>query len=671
MCGIVGMIDVRGHGRADAGCVRAMAAAIQHRGPDGDGFHESPNAVIGMRRLSIIDVTGSDQPLYNEDRALALVFNGEIYNYRELRDTLAAQGHMLRTDGDGETLLHLYEQHGLDLFTHLRGMYAFALWDSTRERLVLAVDHIGMKPLYLYQRDGLLWFASEVKAFSRADILDPALNLDTLDTYLSFGYMIGEHTLFRGVRRLMPGHVLVVENGEVETHEYWRFGTNSSLTLSQDVDRRGRMHPTPTHDAIYTAPTSSPSPLESGDEVSEVIPHARQLIAESVRLHLRSDVPLGLFLSGGVDSAAVLALMSQEAGGRVKTFTVGYEGNTPDNELAQAGRVAAHFGTDHHARVITAEDWWTALEGYVYHHDEPNANASAVSLMLLAQETARHVKVVLTGLGGDELFGGYAHHRTLPGLIGSPPWRPLLAWLAAPMGAVEQFYPAFKRYRYIGALPTYLPRLRHALLPPTDGTRRMLSYDGMVMSDALRQRLYAGDLRQAWEHAHHKEHTFAQISARSQRDTPENTAQALIINTWLHGNALLNCDKVTMAHSLEARVPFFDPALLAFAADVPPAVRMQSNKYVLREAMRPYLPAFALERPKQPFGTPIRGWFDGVLKPRIADLLLDGNAHIRRYFSRVGLGQLLRAHFDGREKHEEIIFRLLLLEMWLRGFASR
>jgi len=539
---------------------------------------------------------------------------------------------------------------------------------------VLAVDHIGMKPLYLYQRDGLLWFASEVKAFTRAGVLDASLNLDTLDTYLSFGYMIGEQTLFRGVQRLMPGHVLVVENGAVETHEYWRFGgesqdkekslfkrlegkriENSNLFSWRSLRLGGSKR------LIKTAKTQ---------RTPESIASARHLIAESVRLHLRSDVPLGLFLSGGVDSAAVLALMSQEAGGRVKTFTIGYEGDTPDNELAQAGRVAAHFGADHHARVITAEDWWTALEGYVYHHDEPNANASAVSLMLLAEETAHHVKVVLTGLGGDELFGGYAHHRTLPGLLAAPPWRPLLAWLAAPMGAVERFYPTLKRYRYIGALPTYLPRLRHALLPPADGTRRMLSYDGMVMSDALRERLYAGDLHQAWEHAHHKERTFAQISAHSQRDNAFNTAQALIINTWLHGNALLNCDKVTMAHSLEARVPFFDPALLAFAAQVPPAVRMQSNKYVLREAMRPYLPAFALERPKQPFGTPIRGWFDGVLKPRIADLLLDGNAHIRRYFSRVGLGQLLRAHFDGQEKHEELVFRLLLLELWLRGFTS-
>jgi asparagine synthase (glutamine-hydrolysing) len=658
------MIDVRGHGRADAAQVRAMAAAIQHRGPDGDGFHDTPNAVIGMRRLSIIDVAGSDQPLYNEDRALALVFNGEIYNYRELRQTLAAQGHMLRTDGDGETLLHLYEQHGLDLFTHLRGMYAFALWDSTHERLVLAVDHIGMKPLYLYQRDGLLWFASEVKAFARAGILDPTLNLDTLDTYLSFGYMIGEHTLFRGVRRLMPGHVLVVEHGEVTTHEYWRFGRapqDKEKSLFKRLEEK----------RIENADQPSIlSPSNLLNKNSEVISHARDLIAESVRLHLRSDVPLGLFLSGGVDSAAVLALMSQEAGGRVKTFTVGYEGDTPDNELAQAGRIAAHFGADHHARVITADDWWAGLERYVYHHDEPNANSSAVSLLLLAEETARNVKVVLTGLGGDELFGGYAHHRTLPGLIGSPPWRPYLGWLAAPMGAVEQFYPAFKRYRYIGALPTYLPRLRHALLPPAEGTRRMLSYDGMVMSDALRERLYAGELRQAWGHAHHKERAFAQISARSQRDNPDDTAQALIINTWLHGNALLNCDKVTMAHSLEAREPFFDPALLAFAAQVPPAVRMQSNKYVLREAMRSYLPEFALERPKQPFGTPIRGWFDGVLRERIADLLLDGSAHIRRYFSRVGLGRLLRAHFDGQEKHEELVFRLLLLEMWLRRFTA-
>ncbi|MCA9907677.1 MAG: asparagine synthase (glutamine-hydrolyzing) [Anaerolineae bacterium] len=651
MCGIAGVVDLTGHKRVEPALVHAMCATIRHRGPDGDGFFEAPNAALGMRRLSIIDVAGSDQPLYNEDRSLALVFNGEIYNYKELRADLLQQGHTLHTDGDGETLLHLYEQYGLDLFWHLRGMYAFALWDSARERLLLAVDHIGIKPLYLYERDGLLYFASEVKAFVGAGILQPSLHLETLDTYMSFGYMIGEQTLFAGVRRLMPGHALVVENGAAQTVEYWRFGTGFETTD----------HPANTAHARNGSATA---------DSATVIDTARNLLTESVRLHLRSDVPLGLFLSGGIDSAAILALMSQQAETQVNTYTVGYSAETPDNELAQAQRIAAHFGAQHHTRVITANDWWTGLEKYAYTHDEPNANSSAVSLMLLAEETAKHVKVVLTGLGGDELFGGYPHHRTIPQLMAMQARLAALEWVASPLGALEAYYPAFKRYRYVGALPTYLPRLRHALLPSREGIRRTLSFDGMVMSDTLRSSLYGDELRTTWTRVRHKENAFAEILKASEQPNTANTALALVINTWLHGNALLHGDKVTMAHSLEARVPFFDPNLLDFAARVPPELRMRSNKHILREAMRPYLPGYALERPKQPFSTPIRHWFDHDLQPRIAEVLLDRSAYIRSLFNIGALERLLRKHFEGHEKHEEVVFRLLLLELWAKRFLD-
>jgi asparagine synthase (glutamine-hydrolysing) len=644
MCGIVGEIDLTGRGRADAARVQRMADAIAHRGPDGDGFYAAPNAALGMRRLSIIDIDGSDQPLYNEDGTLVLVFNGEIYNYRELRHTLTQHGHTLRTEGDGETILHLYEQHGVRLFEHLRGMYAFALWDAKRERLLLAIDHIGMKPQYLYEHDGMLAFASEVKAFAQAGSLTPALNLDTLDTYLSFGYMVGENTLFKGVRRLMPGHYLIAEKGALAIREHWRFGEKGGA-LAEDE--------------------------------GAIIEQARALIHESVNLHLRSDVPLGLFLSGGIDSAAMLALMSGAGGERVQTYTVGYAADVPDNELAAARRIAAHFDTDHHERVITAEDWWNALPRYAYHHDEPNANASAVSQMLLAQETAKHVKVVLTGLGGDELFGGYPHHHSIPQTFGaritqaharngdSP-----FGWLAGALGMMEAHYPSFKRYRYVGALPTYLPRLRHGVMSVNEGVRRMLSYDGLVLSDALRERLYGTDVRAAWHKRRHKETMFRSIIGRSLQADPYNSAQALVINTWLHGNALLSCDKVTMAYSLEARVPFFDPTLLDFAARIPPSARMKANKHVLREAVRAIVPAFALERPKQPFSTPLRHWFDHELRGRIAEVLLDRGAYVRTLFTDTGLDQVVRAHTDGHAKHEELVLRLLLLELWAGAFEK-
>ncbi len=643
MCGICGIIDLTGRQRADLGLVHRMADVIRHRGPDGDGYYawpaDGPNVALGMRRLSIIDVEGSDQPLYNEDHSIALVFNGEIYNYRELRRSLAERGHRMATEGDGETIIHLYEDYGEDLFAHLRGMYAFALWDANAGRLLLAVDHIGMKPLYLAERDGRLLFASEVKALLADEAVPGALNLDVLDTYLSFGYMIGEETLFEGVRRLPPGHALIAEQGSTRLHRHWQFDT----------------------------PTPHP---ESGDE-NAIVEEARRLLAESVRLHLRSDVPLGLFLSGGIDSTAVLALMAQEAQGRIKTFTVGYDAPTPDNELLLARHTAQLFQTDHHERVIDAETWWQGFEKYVYHHDEPNANPSAVSLLLLAEDTAQHVKVVLTGLGGDELFSGYPHHWAIPRMLrNAAAWGHRLAPLNQPLAMLEGWYPAFKRWRVIGALPTYLPRVRQAMLPRDEALMRMHSFDGMVFSDVLRKQLYGPELMQCWQSVQHKERTYADIVARSWRDDPYDTAQALVINTWLTGNALLSQDKVTMASSLEARVPFFDPLLLKFAANIPPRLRTRANKYVLREAMRPYLNGYELDRPKKPFGTPILHWFDNDLSGRLRNLLLDRSALSRELFNPAALDRLLSAHFAGRVRHEEVIFRLATLELWSRRFLA-
>lgn len=644
MCGICGVIELQHSERVDPALIRVMTARITHRGPDGDGFYTSPDGLahFGMRRLSIIDVAGSDQPLYNEDRSIALVFNGEIYNYRELRADLTAHGHKLHTEGDGETLAHLYEEAGAPgMFAALRGMYAFALHDSARKRSLLAVDHIGMKPLYIWEHAGVLSFASEIKCFLADPQFQARLNLETLDAYLSFGFMIGEATLFEGVRRIMPGHFALIENGAVQIQQYWRFGEHARHDLPQAIE-----------------------PL---------LEETRALLDESVQLHLRSDVPLGLFLSGGVDSAAMLALMAKAAGSdtgvRVKTYTVGYATKTRDNELLQARRIAAHFGADHHERVISAEDWWAGFEGYVYHHDEPNANASAVSLMLLAEMTARDVKVALTGLGGDELFGGYVNHHRLPRILKSQP-NALTQLAAAGIGKLEPLYPAFKRYRIIGALPNYLPPLRHRWMAQDEGLLRSQSFDGMAFSDTLRDQLYNPTLKQAAEMGY-KRRAFAEIVRRSRQADSANMAQALVINTWLTGNALLNCDKVTMAYSLEARVPFFDPTLMDFAAGVPPEIRMISNKYVLREAMRPLLPTFALERPKQPFSTPILEWFRTSLSERIQERLLDSGAVIHNLFEPAALEKLLRDHFSGRAPQVEMVFRLLTLETWAKVFLSQ
>jgi asparagine synthase (glutamine-hydrolysing) len=648
MCGIAGLLDLRPGGHADPGLVRAMTRRLVHRGPDGEGFFawpaSSPRVGLGIRRLRIIDLATGDQPIFNEDGSIAVVCNGEIYNYRELRAELEAQGHAFRTRGDTETLVHLYERDGLDLFRRLRGMYALALWDGRAERLVLAVDHVGMKPLYLAERDGRLRFASEAKAlFADAD-LPRRLELSTLDTYLSFGYMLGPDTLFESVRRLPAGHALVVEGGSSRLVPHWRL--RYPAAADRPTDRRAA--------AV----------------------ELRERLGQAVRLHLRSDVPVGLFLSGGLDSAALLALMARDAPSPVRTFTVGYRTgrrvSLADDERAHARRAASHFGAEHRERVVSATDWWEALTAYAAHHDEPSANPSAVTLQLLAETTARDVKVALNGTGGDELFAGYGAHRQIPRVLraGARLDRVLSRALrhrlvGRPWGRLEAIYPRLRRMRWLGALPAYLTAPRAVFLPVEEGLRRMASFEGLVLTDVQRDRLYGTGLAAESRRRGHAAAAYREILRNSATDDPADLAHALVIHTWLQGNGLLTLDQVTMAHSLEARVPFFDPPLLEFAARLPPALR--AGKRLLRAAMAPELPGAILERPKRAFETPILEWFDHDLAPGVREVLLDERTLRRGLFDGAALEALVGRHYRGRAEQTELIFRLVLLELWHRS----
>jgi asparagine synthase (glutamine-hydrolysing) len=460
-----------------------------------------------------------------------------------------------------------------------------------------------------------------------------------LDTFLTFRYMIGAETLYEGVRRLPPGHALVIEQGAQKLIRHWN--------------------------TAYSAPLTRPH-----DEHA-IMAQARELLRESVRLHLRSDVPLGLFLSGGIDSASILALMSQMEPGKIKTFSVGYDVGRgishPDDETLHARRIAEHFGADHHERIITADDWWRYLLAYVYHHDEPNANPSSISLQALAEITAQHVKVVLNGTGGDELFCGYRSHRRIPWVIRNAarldrvfPRRLRARLIGHPWRHLETLYPTMRRIRVVGALPAYLPEWHALFLPLDEGLRRLYSFEGLVFSDSLRDH-HARDLSPHGSKPH-KEQTYQAILRRAWTDDPRDLAQALTIHTWLPGNGLLSVDKVTMAHSLEARVPFFDPPFIHFALSIPPEIRLKQNKYVLREAMRADLPDFARARPKQPFGTPILRWFDHELAGRTQEVLLDERSLGRGLFDRAALEPLLARHFGGPER--VAVFRLPPLELW-------
>lgn len=646
MCGIAGIYDHRGSGRADPKLVDAMVDAMRHRGPDGSGRYRwpeaSPQIALGLRRLSVIDLQTGHQPMFNEAKTIATVCNGEIYNHVELREQLERNGHRFRSRSDVEVLVHLYEEHELDLFQHLRGMYAFALWDAHRERLLLAVDPIGIKPLYLTESDGSLAFASEIKALFADNSLQRRLNLNALDTYLSFGYMIGTETLFTDIRRLPPGHVLLLEGGQCKQIQYRDLKASASDEFTDE---------------------------------QEAVSAIRRTLVDSVRLHMRSDVPLGLFLSGGIDSAAILALMARQRSQPVRTFTVGFEGHgtQADDESRHAARIAAHFGARHRELRLTADDWWVALNEYVHVHEEPNANPSAVTLLPLAHLASKDVKVVLTGLGGDEVFCGYPFHFQLPKDLRTS--ERLQRWLPEGIARfvhhrfqprLESLYPAFRRVRGVSGALHWLIERQRVLMPPEGVLRRALSYNGLVATERLREALYGSDLAAA-RRGQYKERSFAALIEAAASEEPADLVQRLIIQTWLPGNGLLSLDKVTMAHSLEARVPYFDPPLFSTALQCSPSIRLKRNKNLLRQAVRNDLPETYLRRPKRPFSTPIRSWFDHELAGRIQAILLDRRSLERGWFKPQALEKLVRGHFAGKTDHTEMIFRLLLLELWQRS----
>lgn len=606
MGGICGMIDMTRQGRADPALARRMAAAIRHRGPDGEGFYDSPHVALGVRRLNIIDLRGDSPPFYSEDRAIVLAFAGRVFNYREQRDALKRRNHIFHTDGDGEIIAHLYEDYGLNLFGHLRGMYAFALWDSRAGRLLLAADHAGLKPLYLHQRDGMLYFASEIKAL----LADPAaprqLRLEALDTYLSFGSMTGDDTLFQDIHRLTPGCAWVVEpDGSAHLYPFWQFGQPLSAA-------------SPAGAAKSPAHTPAREPL--------LVQQARDLLADSVRLHLRSDAPLGVLLDGGLESAAVLALAAREGGGNLRTFALAGE--------PLPRQIAAFFKAEHNDIAITAGDWWRALQQTIYHHDEPLANPAAPELLLLAAGASAEARALLTGFGGRVFGGGDA---ALAGALRRrESWEQAAALLAAP------------------------PQ------PERDGLP--LRRAAVGLDDSLRQRLYSPELLDLCRRSQGWQRAFSALVEKSRRGDVHATAQALLLHAGLPGAALLCLDKTTLAASVEARAPFLDPALLKFVAGLPPALRGRGDWWLLRQTAGPLLPDYVPDAP--PAAPPLRWLDDDGINARAREALTDPNGFIAGLFDRAALEALLKDHFWGRRPRPALIFRLLALELWGQRFIK-
>jgi asparagine synthase (glutamine-hydrolysing) len=624
MCGICGVVDYRLKRRIDRAGLDGMLETIWHRGPDDDGSYVVENVGLGSRRLSIIDVAGGKQPITNEEGSVVLVFNGEIYNYRELREQLRSRGHTFGTQSDTEVIVHLYEESGEDCVHALRGMFSFALWDTKLRKLLLVRDRLGIKPLYYADPGGRLVFGSEIKAIlaDRAATVEP--NFEALANYLALKYVPAPQTMFEGISALPPGHLLTCDESGVKIRRYW------DLTFAEEPAARGE------------------------EEYAEAL---AELLRDSVRAHLVSDVPFGAFLSGGVDSSTVVALMSEVLDEPVKTFSVGFAGDGAQySELPYARRVAERYETDHHEVVVEAYHLVDLAEKVVWHLDQPIADDACLANYLVSELASRHVKMVLTGEGGDELFGGYARHagEQLSGVFGAVP-RPVRALALRAAGRV----PGLRR-----------PKLALYALCQPDEISRLTNWFPLFNTD-MRASLLGSAMR-----AHVADDSAHRVFAEHLEDlqTRDPLSRMLYLDTklWLPDDLLARGDKMSMAASLEARVPLLDHHVVEFAATVPSRLKVNrlARKYLLKKVSRPLLPAEVIDRKKQGFPMPMSVWFRGPAREFARDLLSAETVGRRGLFEPAYVERLLREHDSGFADNGSLLWGLVSVELWHRLFID-
>ena len=623
MCGVAGIVSL---GSPDGAEVRRMCGTMTHRGPDGEGYHDDGRAALGMCRLAIIDVAGGDQPVYNEDRTVVAVCNGELYNYRELRADLQRRGHRFTSDGDAECLVHLYEEYGDDLVRRLRGMFAFAIWDVRRERLLLARDRVGKKPLYWRSDATSLSFASELKSLVRDPAAQREVDPVALHHYLTYQYVPAPWSIYRGIRKLPPGCTLVWEQGVVTERRYWRLDFSPRTVTSPDEECR----------------------------------RLRELLLEATGLRMVSERPIGAFLSGGIDSSAVVAAMAQLSGERVRTFCIGFQDKRFD-EREHARSVARRYDTDHNELVVTP-DLLDVLPTLAWHFDEPFADSSAIPSFYLARLCRTQVTVALNGDGGDEAFGGYRRYALMArtGWVTLPPQlrRGVARFGSALIAAGGERPPVRRAGRALEVLAEDRPSMRYA---------RLMSYflpeqKHAVYTDAMREEVGHVDSYEILDEAFHA----------SRADSDAGRAMDADVNTYLPGDLLPKVDITTMANSLEARSPFLDQELLQWAAGLPTRLKTRGGvtKYLLKRAVADWLPADLLNRPKMGFGVPMAHWLRTDLRELSHDVLTDATARSRGYFRPEAVATLLDEHETGLD-HSTRIWSLIQFELWHRAFLDR
>ncbi len=651
LCGIAGIVSLNPRYNIENRDLQRMCEVIRHRGPDDEGFYLEYPIGLGMRRLSIIDLEGGHQPMSDEDQSLWVVFNGEIYNFQEIRRELEKKGYRFRTRSDTEVILYSYKAYGEECVKHFRGMFGFALWDKRKKKLILARDPLGIKPLHYYLDAEKLIFGSEIKSILTCKGVSRELNFKALDRYLTFEYIFAPETIFQKIYKLPPAHILVWSDKGLKIKPYWDIEWESKdpeIIQGQGLEGVSPSYPL----------TSAPSKKEEE--------YAQQLYAvlkESVKLELISDVPLGAFLSGGIDSSSVVALMSQMSDRPVKTFSIGFEDQSY-NELDYARKVARHFGTDHHEFILKPdiEDLAMTLMDYL---DEPLGDFSIFPTYLVSKMAREQVTVALSGDGGDELFAGYdtylanrigEYYEKFPGFLRN---HLIARWLhlIPPSQKKKGIINLVKRFVEGAELPRSLMHVRWmTFLKPEEKSR--------LYTDFFKKEL-AGEATDKY-----LQHYFDQTQLRNPQTPgfldPLARQQYVDLKTYLPDDILTKVDRMSMATSLEARVPLLDHKVVEFAFKIPSELKLRgfTTKYILKKTMAKFLPKEVIYKKKQGFSIPIKNWLRAELKPLLLDLLSETRIQKRGYFNWKYIDRWIQEHLHGRENHSHRLWALMVFEMW-------
>jgi asparagine synthase (glutamine-hydrolysing) len=628
MCGICGKVMFDKNATVLPELVQAMADTIHHRGPDDEGYHFSGPVGLGFRRLSIIDLKSGHQPLSNEDATVWIVFNGEIYNYRELRTLLFERGHIFKTSTDTEVIVHLYEEMGSRCVERLRGMFAFAIWDEKEKTLFLARDRVGIKPLYYHWDHRSFSFASEMKAILADHAVGRKIEPTILDRFLTFFYLPGEDTLLKEVRKLAPGTCLTVKNGVLKIRQYW--------------------------DLRFSKPSPRPNRKEAERTLVD-------LLGETVKLHMIADVPVGILLSGGVDSTGVLSFAAGLTDKRTSSYTVGFSDPGVIDERPYARLAAAAYGSCHHETTISASDFINFLPRFVWHMEEPVCEAPAVALYYVSKLAREFVTVLLSGEGGDEAFAGYSNYRNIF-------WLERIKRGVAPFNrAAGNIASALSSFLHLPRVAKYTP-LFNSTFPDYYYSRT--SNPHRCLRNGLNE-LYCAEFLESIDREQAVEpvrRLFVNVKGESVLD------QMLYIDakTWLPDDLLIKADKMTMANSLELRVPLLDHHVLEFAASLPPEFKLNgfTTKYLLKKALAPAIPRTILNRKKTGFPVPYEGWLRNECCDLVHSILLDSKTLQRGYFERSAIEKILAANRNSGLYPKEV-FSLLTLELWHREFFER